>query len=360
MTIAHGAVCLRWGITLPSWNRVFANAGRRLAALPGVARIAERTVGGAGVILKFEHVRPRKPGSFQPLRSDEVRPGFLDKAIGAMRRWGYDFVSMDEMKVRALQPASARRFVCLSFDCATSDFMTFAYPVLSRHRVPFTLYVPTGFIDGIGEAWWLALEEIVAHNERIGLMVDNVENRFAIGTTEEKYQVYDFLYDWMRALPPPDRSAAIGDLCTRYGADLKALSRGDAMTWANLTTLARDAQATIGSATVHYPQLSSAAGNIALREMTMGRSILETALGTECRHFAYPFGHGSSFGPREIQLAQQAGFLTAVSAQPGVVQPQGKSEMLSLPRIVWNGRHKSLSHLRAAMAGFILPRDRAA
>lgn len=333
------------------------DAALRMASLSGVVQIAERLKGGAGVILKFEHIRPSRPGAFRPLRSRETSPEFLDKAIGAMRRWRYDFASMDEVRARAQQPSLTQRFVCLTFEGAYRDFMTSAYPVLSKHRVPFTLYVPTGFVDGIGEAWWLALEQIVTRNERIGLMMDDVENRFGIGTADEKYQVYTLLYDWLRSLSPSDCSAAIGDLCTRYGVDLKAISRGDAMTWADLTTLARDANATIGSATVHYPVLSSARDNTVLREMTMGRSVLESALGSPCRHFAYPFGDGGAFGKRDIQLAQTAGFLTAVSAQPGIVRADGKSDMFSLPRVAWDGRRKSIGLLRAVLSGIVLPKE---
>lgn len=348
----------RGGSPLPSWNRLIADAGLQLAFFSGVAQIAERRKGGAGVILKFEHVRPPRAGAFQPLRSSEISPDFLDRAIRAMRRWRYDFLSMDEVRERAQKSALAQRFVCLTFDGACRDFMMFAYPVLSRHRVPFTLYVPAGFVDGIGEAWWLALEEIVARNPRIGLMIDDVEKRFATGTTDEKYQVYGLLYEWLRSLPPVDLSAAIGDLCTRYGVDLKATSRDDAMTWQDLAKLARDPQATIGSATVHYPTLSRAKSNVVQREMAMGRSVLETALGAECRHFAYPFGDSYSFGSRDTLLAQEAGFVTAVSAQPGVVRADGKSSLFSLPRVAWDGRRKSMSSLRAVLSGIALRRER--
>lgn len=341
-----------------SWNRLIADAGLQLAFFTGVAQIAERRTGGAGVILKFEHVRPPRAGAFQPLRSKEISPEFLDKAISAMRRWQYDFLSMDEVTTRAQQSALAQRFVCLTFEGAYRDFMTFAYPVLSRHRVPFTLYVPTGFIDGIGEAWWRALEEIVARNPRIGLMIDDVEKRFGTGTTEEKYEVYSLLYDWLGSLPPAELTAAIGDLCTRYGVDLKAVSRDIAMTWPDLAKLARDPLATIGSATVHYPAASRAKSNIVAREMAMGRSVLETALGRECRHFAYPFGDIVSFGSRDILLAQEAGFLTAVSAQPGIVRAAGKSNLFSLPRVAWDGRRKSISSLRAVLSGIALRRER--
>lgn len=340
-----------------SWNRLVADAGLQLAFFTGVAKIAERRKGGAGVILKFEHVRPPRAGAFQPLRSREITAEFLDKAIRAMRRWRYDFLSMDEVRSRAQQSALAQRFVCLTFDGGHRDFMNYAYPVLSRHRVPFTLYLPTGFVDGIGEAWWLALEDIIARNPRIGLMIDDVEKRFATGTLDEKYEVYGLLYDWLGSLPPADLSAAIGDLCTRYGTDLKAMSRAGAMTWPDLAKLARDPQATIGSATVHYPALSRAKGNVALREMTMGRSVLETALGSTCRHFAYPFGNSDSFGPRDVMLAKEAGFFTAVSAQPGVVRADGKSDLFSLPRVAWDGRRKSIASLRAVLSGIGLRRE---
>ena len=194
---------------LRSWNQLIADAGLQLAFFTGIAQFTERRTGGAGVILKFERVRPPGAGAFQPLRSKEVSPEFLDKAIRAMLRWGYEFVSMDEVSARAQQPAVAQRFVCLTFEGAYRDFMTYAYPVLSRQRVPFTLYVPTGFVDGIGEAWWLALADIVGRNSRIGLMIDDAERRFAGSTTEEKYQIYDWLYNWLNTLPPAELAAAI-------------------------------------------------------------------------------------------------------------------------------------------------------
>lgn len=345
---------------MASLNSLVTDTGLRLAYLSGVAQVAERMRGGAGVILKFEHIRPPSGGAFRPLRSRDTSPEFLDKAISAIKRWRYDFLNMEGVMARATQPASAQRFVSLTFEGAHRDFMTFAYPVLARHRVPFTLFVPTGFVDGIGEAWWLALEQIIARHQRIGLMMDNVENRFATGTTEEKHQVYSYLYDWLRNLSPAERTGAIGDLSTRYGGELEAVSRSDAMNWADLAKLAQDPRVTVGSATVNYPTLSAAKTETVLREMSMGRSVLESALGIQCRHIAYPFGDDRSFGAREIQLAQQSGFVTAVSAQPGVVFAGGKSNLLSLPRVTWDGRRTSIALLRAILSGLALPRQRPA
>jgi peptidoglycan/xylan/chitin deacetylase (PgdA/CDA1 family) len=333
---------------------MLADVGLELGYFSGMARILERRTGGSGAILKFEHVRPRRGDPFQPLRSYDITPEFLDKAISALKRWDFDFLSIGEVAERAQQAALARRFVCLTFDGGHRDFMAYAYPVLSHHRVPFALYIPTGFVDGIGKAWWLALEQVIARHARIGLVMNRTEQHFFAASLAEKYQLYDALHAWMMTLSPGDLAVAIGDLCGRYGVDINAVSRDIAMNWQDLAKLARDPQATIGSATVNYPNLARTKGTTALREMSMGQTVLETALGGPCRHFAYPFGGPDSFGPREMMLAREAGFISAVSAGPGVVRSDGRSDLMALPRIAWDGRRNSLRALRVVLSGITI------
>src|SRR5204863_375425 len=72
------------------------------------------------------------------------------------------------------------RFVALTVDGANKDLIDFAYPVLARHDVPFTVYVPTAFPDGVGEAWWLGLERMIARESRVSLMMGEKEQRFTV------------------------------------------------------------------------------------------------------------------------------------------------------------------------------------
>jgi peptidoglycan/xylan/chitin deacetylase (PgdA/CDA1 family) len=335
------------------------NAGLEAAYFGGLAHLAERRARGSGAILKFEHVRPPHRDPFQPLRSHEISPEFLDAAIQALKRWQFDFLSIDAVAERAGHPPSPRRFVCMTFDGAYRDFMTFAYPILSRHRVPFALYVPTGFVDGIGKAWWLALQDVIARNERIALVMDGVERRFSVpGGGADKDHLYAGLYDWLLSLPPDDLATAIADLCGRYGVNLASVSGGITMTWEDLAILARDPLATIGCATVNYPNLRHTKGTVALREMAMGRKVLETALGGACRHFAYPYGDEDTFSSRDILLVQEAGFATAVSSRPGLVGQGRQSNLMDLPRIAWDGRRKSLRILRTVLSGITVRRGR--
>ena len=318
----------------------------------------QRRTGGAGVILRFERVRPRRTGRFQPLKSREITPGFLDRTIRALKRWKFDIVSMDEVCQRAVTLASPRRFVCLTFDGGYKDLISSAYPVLSKHGVPFTVYLPTAFPDRLGEAWWLALEAVIARENRISLVMNRREQRFNVGNTSEKYQLYDFLAGWMRTLPPPDLSLAIKDLCKRYSVDLATLSREASMDWDDVTKLAADPLVTIGSATVNYPALANLRDADALREMTMGRAVAQAAFRGDVGHFAYPFGDRASFRRQHVGMAEEAGFASAVTAIPGVVETEGRTSLYALPRIGWDGRRRSLRVMRVMLSGVAFPRVR--
>ena len=310
-----------------------------------------REVGGAGVILRFERIRPRRRGGFQPLRAGEITPGFLDRTIRALKRWKYEFVSMDEVSRRAVILAQPRRFVCLTFDGGYKDLIHGAYPTLSRHGVPFTVYVPTAFPDGVGEAWWLALEQILADEGRISLVIDRSERRFAAKTVAEKNDAYGFLSSWLRQLPPAALSAAIRDLCKRYSVDLAGLTREAMMSWGDFAQLAADPLVTVGCATVNYHALSNLGDGAAMREITMGKAVEETAFQREIRHFAYPFGDRDAFRRSHVMMAKEAGFSSAVSTIPGIVDTAGRTNLYALPRISWDGRLTSLRAMRVLLSG---------
>jgi peptidoglycan/xylan/chitin deacetylase (PgdA/CDA1 family) len=328
-----------------------------LAYFSGLPLLMPRR-GGAGVILKLQRVRPARRDPFQPLKSDEITPAFLDAMLRKLQRWNFDIVGIDEACRRAGQAKSSRRFVCLTFDGGYRDLVAHAYPVLARHAVPFTVYLPTAFPDGLGEAWWLALEVVIARRDRISLMMDHGERHFSVPAISDKYQLYAFLESWMRTLPPRDLSGAIHDLCVRYSVDLAALSREASISWDDVARLAADPLVTIGSATVNYPLLSGLTDAVALREITMGRAVAQAALGHDPVHVAFPFGDSKSFGPRDARMAQQAGFASAVTSVPGVVLPDGRSNLHALPRLAWDGRRRSLRALRVMLSGTILPAGR--
>ena len=337
----------------------------QLAYFSGMGRLLAGRRGGVGVILRFERVRPAGHQAFQPLRRSEISPERLDLLCAALRRWNFDVVTLDEALRRTQEPVPDRRFAVLTFDGGYLDLATYAAVVLARHQYPYTIFVPTGFVDGIAPMWWLALEQVVLRHDRVSLVVDRNERHFEVGGTRQKYELFGYLEGWMRTLAPPELSHAINDLCRRYSVDVAGLSRAAAMQWQDLRALARDRLVEIGSATVSYPALTTLNAAAAAREMRMGRQVAEAALDRAVGHFAFPFGDRGTVGRREITLAEDAGFASAVTTQARVVRPRDEAAPHALPRIPWDGRRRSLRALRVLTSGLFgegaaWPREQAA
>ena len=85
------------------------------------------------------------------------------------------------------------------------------------------IYVATSFADRLGELWWLALEAVIARNNRVGIIVDGRNCTFDCTTTAEKRALFDELYWWLRQRPTEaELRSAIRNLAACYPVDIKA------------------------------------------------------------------------------------------------------------------------------------------
>jgi hypothetical protein len=199
----------------------------------GVYRALRPLMGGVGAILMLHHVRPSRSDRFQPNHLLEVTPRFFETVIRRLRRSKVDLISLDEMHRRLTTgDYPRRRFVCVTFDDGYRDNLQFAYPVLKKYEVPFTIYVATSFADRIGELWWLALEAVIAQNDMIGMHLDGRDRWFECRSVADKRQVYDHIYGWLRQRPYRGGTAAdrARSMCTpprRHVGILRRISAWD-------------------------------------------------------------------------------------------------------------------------------------
>ncbi len=309
-------------------------------------------VAGVGVILTLHHVRPPRPGRFQPNRLLEVTPRFLTRVVTYLRRSGLDLISLGDMHRRMSEGDFSRRFVCLTFDDGYRDTLQFAYPILREAGVPFAVYVPTSFPDRLGELWWLVLEAVIARNEHIGLQIDGRNRTFDCSSVAAKRALYDELYWWLRARPTEaEMRDVIRNLAACYHVDIAAFCEELCMTWPELAQLAADPLVTIGAHTVSHPMLAKLSDDVARSEMALSRSVIEAALSARPEHLSYPIGDRTSAGPREFGIAAELGFKTAVTTRPGVLFPEHAQHLTALPRISLNGEFQSLRYVRVLLSG---------
>ncbi len=333
-------------------RQIVIRAGFEVLFATGAHVLMRPFVGGVGAILTLHHVVPPRTTPFQPNRLLEVTPEFLEEVIGYLRRARVDLVSIDEVHRRLTERDFGRRFVCFTFDDGYRDNLEYALPILKRHGVPFTLYVPTSFPDHVGELWWAGLEEVIAAQPRISLRVNGTLKYVDCATTEGKARAFADVYWALRALDSEeDLRDVVRELCARYGVDLAGMCRDRCMPWTDIARMAEDPLVTIGAHTVNHVMLRKCSDGSARSEMRTGAAVIESALGRPVRHFAYPVGDRTSAGPREFALASELGFKTAVTTRPGVLFPEHAEHLTSMPRLSLNGDFQKLRYAKVLVSG---------
>lgn len=316
--------------------------------LPGLVR---RLSSSKGVIFTLHRVLPDKPAAFSPNAILQVTPAFLRFAIERVRRLGLEIVSLDEAVTRIENPNRTNKFVVFTFDDGYRDNRDHALPVLRDLDCPFTLYVPTALVDGVGEIWWQALEDVIRQQAALAIAGDGETQYLATETLAQKREVYDALYARMRKMPEPARVAFIRGLCGQYGIDLDAHCRSLIMDWSELKPVAADPLCTIGAHTVHHYELSKLPADEARSEIEQSARIIEAQFGQRPQHLSYPIGSPVAAGPREFAIAADLGFRSAVTTRPGGLYHRHAQSLHALPRISLNGLYQSPRYMDVFATG---------
>ncbi|MBV8792092.1 MAG: polysaccharide deacetylase family protein, partial [Pseudolabrys sp.] len=304
-------------------------------------------------ILTLHHVRPARRDAFQPNRLLEVTPQFFEGLLKRLRRSRVDVISLDEMYRRMVSGNFKRRFVCITFDDGYKDLHEHAYPLLKQYEMPFAVYVSTSFPDRLGELWWLALEAVIAKNDRIGLVVNGKDQFFDCASVRQKRELFDDVYQWLRSMKSEDElRRVVRDLCACHRVELVSFARDLCMGWEELAQLSVDPLVTIGAHTVNHMMLKKIASEqVARAEIEMSRAVIEAALGIRPQHFSYPVGDPTSAGPREFAMATELGLKTAVTTRPGVLFKAHRDHLTALPRISVNGEFQQQRYLKVLISG---------
>jgi peptidoglycan/xylan/chitin deacetylase (PgdA/CDA1 family) len=330
-------------------HRIF-TAGFAVLAATGADRWLRFFARGRGVILMLHHVRPWQPREFAPNRGLEITPEFLDVVLTELRREGFDIIPLDAVPGRLRPGPRGPPFAVVTFDDGYRDNVEHAWPVLRRHKAPWTVFVTTDFLSGQGRLWWIELESAIARLDRVMIASGKVLD-LPSRTRAEKQAAFEIVYRHLRMGPQERLGAVTADLAAEAGVDRRRLAADLCLGWDEIETLAREPDVTIGAHTLSHAILAKCALSAASRQISESKTLLERRLGRPVRHLAYPFGDSSAVGLREFQLARLAGFATATTSRPGHVFPAHAAHLHALPRVSINGMHQTRAALRALLSG---------
>lgn len=204
--------------------------------------------------------------------------------------------------------------VCVTFDDGYADNEKYALPILKKWKVPATVFVSTGFING-GCMW----NDVIVESLR---RIDEGVNLNSIGlgyykteTELEKREAALNIISRIKHIQPSERSDISGFVQSLSPISLPT----DLML--NNDSLIRMVQSgvDIGGHTVNHPILAKLSNAEALQEIEEGKETLEGIINQKIRHFAYPNGKlNKDYRIEQSVMVKNIGFEAAVTTEWGV------------------------------------------
>lgn len=327
-------------------------AGMNAFHYTGAHLLFRQILSGVGIIFTLHHVRPHRNDAFQPNLHLEITPEFLRAALQYLKAKGVDVVTLDEAATRLRNRQFGRRFACFTFDDGYRDNRDYALPVMREFNAPFTVYSTTDFAEGTCPIWWLTLEQIIAKADQIETSLGGNHRAIDTSTPAAKTSVFLQMHTWLRDLPD-DRAIhrEIIALSKQHDVDVMAVPRELCLTLPELKDLSEDPLVTIGAHTLSHACLSKLDAPAAAHEMRGSKAQIEDTIQQEVNHFAFPYGDPAAASDREFALAQQAGFLTAVTTRPNVLKAKHVDTLTAIPRISLNGQFQEARYLPVLTSG---------
>jgi peptidoglycan/xylan/chitin deacetylase (PgdA/CDA1 family) len=316
----------------------------------GLDRLLAPWTRGVGVIFTLHRVSGEPPAAFSPNRILEVTPEFLERTIRHVQEAGLDIVSLDEAHFR-LTEGDPRRFACFTFDDGYRDNRDLAYPIFKHYGLPFTIYLPTDYVDGHGQLWWLELEQAILWTHRVTVRMRGEARVFPTETVEQKWRAFEAIYWWLREEPEAHARQVVRELCWGAGYDVTPLCRQLIMDWDEVRAMAADPLVTFGAHTKSHRALAKLPPAEARAEIEDSVARLEAVLARPCNHFAFPYGDEASAGEREFAICRELGLSTAMTTRKGLIHSEHGKRTTGLPRLPLNGDYQDIRYLDVLMTG---------
>lgn len=304
---------------------VFANS----AAFQKILSLLERTDGDRTNLLRvLTYHRVDEPDARPWLNRDLISasPGDFEAQMKYLSS-NYQVISvfnlleaMEEKGQTILPP----RAVLVTFDDAYVDFEEHAWPVLKRHQIPVTLFVPTAFPDHPERLfWWDRLFHAI-HTTTVG-EVHTPLGSLPTSTALQRTQTFTQLKNHIKSLPNDVAVSLVAEL----GEQLDVAPHANCvLSWDALRKLAKEG-VTLAPHTQTHPIMNHIPSSAMQSEALGSLSDLQREIGVTPPVFAYPSG----FHNQEVVNAlKRTGFKLAFTTERGI-NDLNRADPLQLQRI---------------------------
>ena len=289
---------------------------------------------GIGSILMFHRVCP--PDERVRIQSNsgmEVTPRYLELLIQYVLNLNYEIISLDAVYERLQYGRSGKKFIAFTFDDGYSDNLVYAFPILKKYNIPFTIYVSTNYPDGQLTPWWYPLEELILKNDSLEFEEDGQPQKFNCSSLPEKEITYHYILALLMGDSQTDLLSRVQRFFSFYKVNLIEATKGYMLNWDQIRALSREKLVSFGAHTVNHLALNRLSEKDATDEILNSKLRLESKLQKKIDHFSYPFGTAKEANEREFSIVKKCGFKTATTTRWGNIFPEHRDYQECLPRI---------------------------
>jgi peptidoglycan/xylan/chitin deacetylase (PgdA/CDA1 family) len=301
---------------------VLRDAVARLGAMSRLTHAAWARA-GALTVVTFHRVLPEAQRARYPHPGLAMTPEELDFVLTAL---GLDYElgalsALDASRARVRRDGRPR--LALTFDDGQLDNFEHARPVLARHGVRASFFVPVEAMETGAPLWhdrlgFAALAVLEGHGGPAAR-----ERVAALGIDPRDPALPGRLAEAAKRLSHVAREALVDELEGRTRAEVPA--------WAGMMRLPElralaDEGHEIGSHSMTHPLLPRCEDARIEFEVAESKRRLEAALGREVESFCYPNG---DFDERCVRALVRAGYARAVLTRPGVNRPSAPRLLLA-------------------------------
>lgn len=328
--------------------------GLQSLSVAGLPRLMASRHAGEGAILSLHRICQPQPYEFASQAGLSVTPENFRRILQTLIGRRYRFLSMSDLAHRLRESERVPqepRFICLTFDDGFADVFEEAFPICREFGVTFTVYLVSGFVRREFPMWAAGLEKAIATNDTIEFAWDAREWKLGTRTMREKRNAYFALASRFVTAPPEVIQRSCAELGLRYGIDFIELGSRYALTPAMIAAMKASGLVEFGAHSVSHASLGHLKANAARWEIEQSKRDCEALLGTEVRHFAYPYGDRQAAGPREMAFCREAGYQTAVTTESNTIFASDCDRLLALPRLTYNGKYQNTPLLDLLLSG---------
>jgi peptidoglycan/xylan/chitin deacetylase (PgdA/CDA1 family) len=264
------------------------------------------------------------------------------------------------------------RSILLTCDDALRNTLTEMLPILQELGLSCLFFVTGASADETPSMLWYEELYLMLSEARGSITLSLPEAGISVGpiAPNEKHSCWWKLVEWLSQFDGQSRRGILDQIRSqlRLSENWRELFVQDSTIAARFLTLDRAglrqlaaAGMTIGAHSLSHPVLARASDDLAWREISESRIVLEKAVGQTVWAFGYPFGNAATVTGRDLRLAERAGFRCAFmnfgggfGAQiVGAKTGKAKINRFALPRVHVTAE-MSLAEFEAHISGFYL------